>query len=130
MHVDILRPKNAPAIRFRFGRLRSFLSDGVWVSCDQKKVILQGYKNYINNSDYFPREIIIIARCIQQIVTCYDIFSSHNHIRVGQVFTSAVAVVFHKMALAFVPAAVSHAQSPYHTAPLYAPVLIFLPLNC
>ena len=78
-------------------------------------MILQGYKNYSNNSDHFPREIIIIARCIEQIVTCCNIFSSHKHFKVDQVFTSAVSVAFRKMALTFVPAAVSHAQCPYHT---------------
>ena len=45
-----------------------------------------------------------MARHIQQIVTCYDIFSPNEHIKVGQVFTSAVSVVFRKVALTFVPA--------------------------
>ena len=60
----------------------------------------------------------MIARCIHQIVTCYDIFGSHKadkHFKVAQVFTSAVSVVFRKMALAFVPTAVLHARMPYHT---------------
>ena len=82
-------------------------------------MILQGYKNYSNNSDYFPREIIIIARCIQQIVTCYNIFSSNKQFKVGQVFTSAFSVVFREGALGFVPAAVSHAHFPYHTGVWY-----------
>ena len=79
----------------------------------------------------------MIARCILQIVTCYGIFSSHKADRpfkVDQVFTSAVAVVFRKMALAFVPAAVTHARMPYHTpvwyGPLYATMLISHALNC
>ena len=83
-----------------------------------EKVILHRKKNYSNNSDHFPREIIIIARRIHKIVTCYDIFSSNKAdkpSKVDQVFTSAVSVVFRKVALTFVDAAVSHAQSPYHT---------------
>ena len=75
----------------------------------------QGYKNYSNNSNHFPREIIIIARCIQQIITCCNIFSSHKDFKVVQVFTSAVSVVSREVALTFVPAAVLHAQCPYHT---------------
>ena len=35
--LTFLRPKNASATIVRFGRLRSFLSDGAWVRCDQKK---------------------------------------------------------------------------------------------
>ena len=80
-----------------------------------RKVILVAKKMYSNSSDHFPREIIIVARRIQQNVTCYEIFSSHKHFKVGQVFTLAVAIVFRKIALAFVLAAVSHARSPYHT---------------
>ena len=79
----------------------------------------------------------MIARCIHQIVTCYDIFSSHEAdkpSKVDQDFTSAVSVVFRKMALEFVPAAVLHARMPYHTpvwyGPPYATMLISPALNC
>ena len=82
-------------------------------------MILQDYKNYSNNSDHFPRDIIIIARRTQQIVTCYDIFSSHKYFKVGQVFTSAVSGPFRQMVLTFVPAAVLHARFPYHTGVWY-----------
>ena len=79
-----LRPSPVLSVRWRLGEM------------GPEKVIVQGYKKYSNNSDHFPREIIIIARCIQQIVTCYNIFSSHKHFKVGQVFTSAVSVTFRK----------------------------------
>ena len=114
-HVDIsptekrtcfkfsLRPFPVLSVRWRLGEM------------GPEKVILQGYTNYSNSSDHFPREIIITARRIQQIVTCYDIFSSRKHYKVGQVFASAVSVAFRQIALAFVPAAVSHARPPYHT---------------
>ena len=96
-----------------------------------EKVILHRLKNYSNNSDDFPREINIIARRIQQIVTCYDIFSSHKHFKVGQVFDSAVSVVFRKVALAFIPAAVLHARFPYHTPVWYGPpVCTSLDITC
>ena len=79
----------------------------------------------------------MIARCIHQIVTCYDIFSSHEAdkpSKVDQVFTSAVSVVFRKMALAFVPADVLHARFVYHTGvwydPPYATMSISPALNC
>ena len=49
--------------------------------------------------DHFPRKIIIIARRIQQIVTCYDIFSSQKHFKVGQVFASPLSGHFCQMAL-------------------------------
>ena len=76
--------------------------------CDHQKVKIHRYGSYSNNSGYFPRENVIIGRHIQKIVTCFNLFSSQNHIKVGQVFTSAFAVVSRKMALAFVSAAVSH----------------------
>ena len=104
-----LRPSPVLSVRWRLGEM------------GPEKVILQGYTNYSNNSDHFPREIIIIARRLKQIVTCYDIFSPNEHIGVGQAFTSAVSVVFCKGALAFVPAAVLHARSPYHTPVWYGP---------
>ena len=78
----------------------------------------------------------MIARCIHQIVTWYDIFSSHEAdkpSKVDQVFTSADSVVFREMALAFVPAAVLHARMPYSTpvwyGPPYATMLISPALN-
>ena len=118
----LLRQSPVYSVRWRLGEMRP------------EKLILHRPKNYSNNSDHFPREIIIIARCIQQIVTCYDIFSSHNHIRVGQVFTPAVAVVFREGALTFVPAAVPQARFPYHTGVWYGPpyttMLISPALNC
>ena len=64
-----------------------------------EKVILQDYKKYSNNSDHFPREIIIIAMGLQQIVTCYDIFSSHKHLKVDQVIASPFSGHFRQMAL-------------------------------
>ena len=103
---------------FPFGHLRSFGVRWRLGEMRPEKVILHRQKNYSNNSDHFPREIIIIARRIHQIVTCYNIFSSHKAdkpSKIDQVFTSAVAVAFRKVALKFVPAAVSHAQYPYHT---------------
>ena len=42
--------------------------------CDHQKAKIHRYKNYSNKSDHFPREIIIIARRIQQILTCYNIY--------------------------------------------------------
>ena len=78
----------------------------------------------------------MIAR-VHQIVTCYDIFSSYKAdkpSKVDQVFTSAVSVVFRKMALAFVPTAVLYARMSYHTpvwyGPSYATMLISPTLNC
>ena len=89
------------------------------LGCNHQKVKIHHMKHYSNNSDHFPRQIIIIARGIQQIAICYDIFSSHKHFKVSQVFTSAFSVVFRKMALGCVPAAVPHTGPPYHTPVWY-----------
>ena len=51
-----------------------------------QEVEIHGYKNDYSNSGYFPREIMVVGRRIQQIVTCYDVFSPNEYVEVGQVF--------------------------------------------
>ena len=42
------------------------------LGCDHQKVKIHRYRSYSNNCRYFPREIMIIGRRIQKIVTCFN----------------------------------------------------------
>ena len=56
--------------------------------------------------------VTYIIACINRYIIAWKAQTKQNG---KKKFTSAVAVVLRKMALAFIPAAVSHAQYPYHT---------------